>query len=92
LWEDGGLVSMACKNRPTRKGISVGMVYTPPEARRRGHATACVGELSRQLLQTGREFCVLFADILNPTSNSIYQIIGYRSLGNFAEYEFLENK
>jgi uncharacterized protein len=90
LWEADGPVSMACENRPTRKGICVGMVYTPPEARRHGYATACVGELSRMLLRTGREFCVLFADILNPTSNGIYQNIGYRPIGDFEEYGFTE--
>jgi uncharacterized protein len=90
LWEDGRPVSMACKTRPTRHGISVGMVYTPPEARCRGYATACVGELSRTLLRTGRDFCSLFADALNPVSNSIYQKIGYRPIGNVTEYAFLE--
>ena len=92
LWDDGGPVSMACKTRPTKHGICVGMVYTPPEARCRGYATACVGELSRTLLRTGRDFCSLFADILNPVSNSIYQKIGYRPIGDFTEYRFLEKE
>jgi predicted GNAT family acetyltransferase len=90
LWEDGESVSMACKVRPTRKGICVGRVYTPLEMRNRGYATACVGELSRTLLRNGKEFCSLFADILNPVSNSIYQKIGYRPIGDYFEYEFLE--
>ncbi len=89
LWEDGGPVSMACKTRPTKHGITVGLVYTPPEARCRGYATACVGELSRRLLGSGWDFCSLFADVLNPISNSIYQKIGYRPIGNFTEYKFM---
>jgi len=92
LWDDGGPVSMASKTRPTRRGISVGMVYTPTESRCRGYATGCVGELSRTLLRTGLDFCSLFADILNPVSNSIYQKIGYRPIGDVAEYAFLEQK
>jgi uncharacterized protein len=92
LWEDGRPVSMACKTRPTRHGISVGMVYTPPEARCRGYATACVGVLSRTLLQTGLDFCSLYADALNPVSNSIYQKIGYRPIGNIMEYAFLDKE
>ena len=51
LWEDGQPVSMAMRTRPTRNGISVGLVYTPPELRRRGYASACVGELSRTRLK-----------------------------------------
>jgi predicted GNAT family acetyltransferase len=53
LWDDGGPVSMAMKTRPTLNGISVSYVYTPPEYRRRGFATACVAELSRLCLASG---------------------------------------
>jgi predicted GNAT family acetyltransferase len=90
LWEDGEPVSMACRTRPTRTGIGVGMVFTPPLMRNRGFATACVGELSRTLLRSGWDFCTLYADLMNPTSNSIYQKIGYRPIGDFDEYEFTE--
>ncbi len=71
LWEDGQPVAMAMKTRPTRRGISVTLVYTPPEFRRRGYAEACVGELSRMLLREGWGFCALFADAANPTSNRL---------------------
>ena len=66
LWENTGLpVSIAMKTRPTRNGISLSLVYTPPELRSRGYATACVGELSRMLLAEGRQYCTLFADETN---------------------------
>ena len=84
LWEDGQPVSIAMKTRPTRNGISVSLVYTPPELRRRGYATACVGELSRLLLDAGLKFCALFADAANATSNHIYQNIGYRPVCDHA--------
>ena len=90
LWEDGRAVSMAMKNRPTRHGISVSLVYTPPELRGRGYATACVGELSRMLLEAGWAFCALFADLANPTSNRIYERIGYRPVCDYEEYGFEE--
>jgi predicted GNAT family acetyltransferase len=86
VWEDGEPVSMACKTRPTRSGISVGMVFTPPERRRSGYATACVGELSRMLLREGSDYCALFADLDNPISNSIYRKIGYRPVVDCQEY------
>jgi predicted GNAT family acetyltransferase len=91
LWEDGRPVSMAVRTRPTENGISVGMVYTPPNFRRRGYATACVTELSRLLLNEGRQFCSLYADLANPVSNSIYRRIGYRPVCDFEEYGFLES-
>jgi len=88
LWEDGPPVSMAMKNRPTSKGISIGLVYTPPEVRRRGYATACVGELSRVLLGEGWAFCSLFTGVENVAARRVYHKVGYRALGDYDEYLF----
>jgi predicted GNAT family acetyltransferase len=88
VWEDGRPVSMAMKTRPTRRGITVSYVYTPPELRGRGYATACVSELSRVLLAAGWEFCGLFADVDNPTAVHVYEKIGYQPITEYQEYEF----
>jgi predicted GNAT family acetyltransferase len=89
LWEDTGkVVSMAGKSRPTKQGITVNAVYTPPELRGHGYASACVAQLSQLLLDSGYRFCTLFTDLANPTSNSIYQKIGYRPVCDFYEYLF----
>lgn len=87
LWEDGGRpVSLAAKGRRTPHGVSIGPVYTPPEWRGRGYASACVAGLSQLILDEGKDFCTLFTDLANPTSNHIYQQIGYRPVCDFAEY------
>ena len=88
VWDAGEPVSMASKTRPTKRGISIGMVYTPADLRRHGYATACVAELSRLLLREGWEYCSLYADLANPISNSIYQKIGYRAIGDYEDYAF----
>jgi GNAT superfamily N-acetyltransferase len=88
LWEDGRPVSMAMKTRPTRRGITVSYVYTPPGSRGRGYATSCVSELSRVLLGAGWEFCALFADVDNPIAIHIYDKIGYRRVCEYLEYDF----
>jgi len=88
LWQDGEPVSMAAKARPTRHGTTVILVYTPPALRGRGYATACVASLSQTLLDSGRLFCTLFADLANPISNHLYERIGYRPIGDFAELTF----
>lgn len=88
LWEDGQPVSMAAQSRPTRSGICISLVYTPPELRGRGYATACVARLSQLLLDSGRNFYVLFTDLSNPTSNRIYQKIGYMPVCDFTEFTF----
>lgn len=87
LWEDDGRsVSLAGKGRRTPRGVSVGPVYTPPEWRGQGYASACVAALSQAILDEGKEFCTLFTDLANPTSNSIYQKIGYRPICDFTQF------
>jgi len=89
FWEDGGQpVSMAVAHGVTPRGIRIGYVYTPPEHRRRGYAGACVSEYSRRLLATGRAFCVLYADLSNPTTNTLYQRMGYRPVADVTDYHF----
>lgn len=88
-WEvDGAPVSMAGLARPTRHGISVNAVYTPPEHRRRGFATALVAAVSQAGLERGKRFCVLYTDLANPTSNAIYQRIGYAPVCDSNDYLF----
>jgi uncharacterized protein len=90
IWEtpDKRIVSMANKARPIVKGISIGPVYTPPEERGHGYASNCVAALSQLLLAQGWEYCSLFTDLANPTSNSIYKKIGYRAVCDFDMYVF----
>jgi predicted GNAT family acetyltransferase len=90
LWEDERPVCMATQRRPTTNGISVSLVYTPPERRRRGYATACVGELSRLLLASGWGYCALFAEVDNAAAIRVYQKIGYEPVCEYEEYAFLD--
>jgi GNAT superfamily N-acetyltransferase len=83
LWYDGGEPrSMAASARPTKRGIAINSVYTPPEWRGHGYATGCVASLSGRMLREGREFCVLYTDLSNPTSNAIYARIGYQPVSD----------
>jgi predicted GNAT family acetyltransferase len=89
IWEvDGKPVSMAGYTGPTPNGIRIGVVYTPPEQRNKGYASACTAGLSQHLLDLGFQFCFLFTDLMNPTSNRIYQRIGYAPVCDVDEYEF----
>jgi hypothetical protein len=89
VWESKGkLVSMAIKGRSTSHGMTVSGVYTPPEERKQGYASACVAMLSQEILDEGSLFVNLFTDLANPTSNAIYQAIGYRPLCDFHKYSF----
>jgi predicted GNAT family acetyltransferase len=91
LWErDGEPVSLAAYSGPTLSGTRVGPVYTPPEHRRRGYASALVAELSAFLLGRGHRACFLYTDLANPTSNAIYERIGYERVAEAAEIRFRE--
>jgi predicted GNAT family acetyltransferase len=79
---------MAGRARPTRSTITVNAVYTPPELRRQGFATAAVAALSRALLAEGYPSCVLYTDLANPTSNSIYRRIGYEPVADAVRWFF----
>lgn len=89
VWEvDGEVVSMAAVTAPQADVSRVQLVYTPPPQRKRGHASACVATLTaRELAHRGRT-CMLYADLANPTSNGIYQAIGYRRVGDAVDLKF----
>jgi len=88
LWEDDEAASLAGFGGVTPNGIRVGPVYTPPELRGRGYASALVGELTARLIAGGRRFCFLFTDLSNPTSNSIYQRVGYQPVTDVNQWVF----
>ena len=78
--EEGNPVSMAGRN-VTIAGVSrVGPVYTPPEHRKRGYAAAVTAACTQHALDTGAGQLVLFTDAKNPTSNGVYQRLGYRHI------------
>ena len=79
------IVSMAASTRPLMNGVSVSFVYTPNRFRNHGFASKCVELLTEKLLKS-YDYCTLYTDLSNPTSNSIYQKIGYRPVGDSAVY------
>jgi hypothetical protein len=89
LWEhDGRPVSMAGVTGPTPHGIRVGPVYTPPGDRGHGFGSAVTAAASQAQLDQGRRFVFLFTDLDNPTSNKIYQAIGYEPVIDIDQWSF----
>ncbi len=87
LWDDDGPVSLAFHSPPVEGVCRIQTVYTPERLRRRGYAGACVGELSDRLRQAGHD-CVLYTDLGNPTSNSVYRRLGYAAVMESLRYRF----
>ena len=87
LWEvHGEVVASTVAQAPVAGVVRVGFVYTPPARRRRGYAAALVAEVSQEVL-AGGDRCMLFTQLSNPTSNAIYQRLGYRPVGEIVRYE-----
>jgi uncharacterized protein len=92
VWEDNAPVSLAAGRQFSDTAGRIGPVYTPPAYRRKGYATACVAALSQKLLNEGCDRCFLLTDLANPTSNHIYQEIGYVPVCDWHEYSFISEK
>jgi len=77
LDETGQRVHLTGANPPAFGVARIGPVYTPPQQRRKGYAAAAVAAVSQLFLDAGTRVC-LYTDQANPTSNSVYQAIGYQ--------------
>jgi len=79
VWEAGGTpVSMAGITRIVHAMARVGAVYTPPERRGRGYAGGVTAVVSQAALDAGAAEVVLYTDLANPTSNALYERLGFR--------------
>jgi predicted GNAT family acetyltransferase len=88
-WVDGEPVCLV-GNRPSGdKYAHVGPVYTPPQHRRKGYAAALTAMATGSYLAQGR-IGSLFTDAANPTSNHVYESIGYHVVGDAIEFDFVD--
>lgn len=78
IWSDEAGVprSMAVRHPAVRDASRIGPVYTPSDARGQGFASAATAAASRDILDEGAVAC-LYTDLANPTSNKIYEALGY---------------
>lgn len=83
------LVTMVANVRSTLNGGTISLVYTPPHLRGKGYASYAVALLSEKVILGGKKFTNLFTDLTNPTSNSIYQKIGFVKIGQNIHYDFI---
>jgi predicted GNAT family acetyltransferase len=89
LWLDGtgAVVSLATRRPVVAGSARVGPVYTPTQCRQRGYGSAVTAAASQDILDDGG-VPVLFADLANPTSNDIYQRLGYYPVEDRLQIEF----
>ena len=88
IWELDGIVVTIASTGGTARVRQIGSVYTPPDRRKRGFASALVAAVSQRFLDAGAWGVSLGTDPGNTTSNRIYQTIGYRRVGDGVLYAF----
>jgi predicted GNAT family acetyltransferase len=88
LWEvDGEPVCLVGRSSAVVGVVRVGPVWTPPDLRGRGYASALVAFACSRAMEEGAERCMLFADLGNPTSNAIYRRVGFERVGDAREWD-----
>lgn len=85
LWEHHGTTrAVVAVSGKTPRGVRLSGVFTPPEHRRNGYASAAVAAVTDLMLRSGWAFCTLSSDLAAATPGAIYQRIGYRPAGDVA--------
>jgi len=90
IWVNAHGVPVSLVNNPRRVSgwWAIAYVFTLPEQRGKGFAGALVWHVSELALASGAAGCTLFADLMNPISNHVYERIGYRRVGEFTSLEW----
>ena len=89
LWETGdGPVSLAGVTRAVAGQARIGPVYTPPGRRGRGFGGAVTAVVSQAAKDAGVAEVLLYTDLANPTSNALYQRLGYRPVSDSVQLFF----
>lgn len=91
VWDDQAPVAMAGISDAVSGVVRVGPVYAPPDRRNCGYGSALVAAVSTAARTDGHR-CILYTDLGNPTSNSIYRAIGYRAVAEVLRYGFDEGR
>lgn len=70
---------------PAGKVGRIGSIYTEPTQRGQGYGSAITHHIAQQLLTTCSTV-LLYADAANPTSNSIYEHLGFTKVAEIVEF------
>lgn len=89
LENNNKIVCQANIGRKMKFGNCISCVYTPKEERGKSFAYNLVYRISKELLDSGDKYCVLYTDDLNPISNHVYEKIGYVRKSDWEDIDFI---
>lgn len=89
VWAAAGVpVSLAGVTPVLHRMARVAPVYTPPPQRGHGYAGAVTAAVSQAALDAGATDVVLYTDLANQVSNSVYRRLGYRPVEDRLTLDF----
>jgi GNAT superfamily N-acetyltransferase len=92
VWDvDGTPVSMAMLRAPAADVSRIGPVFTSRDRRGQGYGSAVTAAAADLAHRSGTADVVLFADLANPTSNAIYQHIGFEAVADSVRIDFVSH-
>jgi GNAT superfamily N-acetyltransferase len=71
--------------------MEVKRMYTHPDHRKKGIASAVLSELEQWAVELGISRCVLETGINQPEAIAMYQRCGYQRIPNYGQYEGIVN-
>jgi GNAT superfamily N-acetyltransferase len=71
---------------PSGSFTRIGPVFTPENLRGRGYGSAVTAALCEELIGRGSRV-ILYADAAYPTSNRVYQRLGFREIDNLVQFD-----
>jgi len=80
---------MAMLRAPAADVSRIGPVFTPTDRRGHGYGSAVTAAAADLAHRSGTADVVLFADLANPTSNAIYQRIGFEAVVDSVRIDFV---
>lgn len=87
FFDDGAPRCLAGVLRSTEKSAALGILYTPPELRGKGYATATVAGWSRQMLESGKR-CFFYTDASRGATTAICRKLGHELVHEAVDIEF----
>lgn len=87
IWDDNGPAAMAASTHPTEGVVRIRFAYVPHQRRHGGYGSACLGELSKLICESGFR-CIIYTDLSNGIANSMYRRLGYRAVLDSVRYRF----
>lgn len=90
-YEEGKAVGCGALKEFTPTTVEIKRMYTTPEGRGKGIASAVLAELEKWAAELAYTDCILETGYKQPEAIALYQKCGYHRIENYGQYAGVEN-